>query len=87
MHLNLLGIAIFTWNSFLEELELVEVEHNEVSRTEDGHQHTQAAEEQGVEGAAERPPGAQAQESEEVYRGGEGGQHDAWSMTQNKSNN
>lgn len=46
-----------------------------MAAAEDAHQHAQAAEDQGVEGAAEGPPRAQAQEGEEVDRGGQGGQH------------
>lgn len=60
----------------MEELELVEVEDNEVSGAEDGHQDTHAAEEERVEGPAEGPPGAQEEEDEEVNRGGQRGQHD-----------
>lgn len=44
---------------------------------EDGHQHAHAAEEECVEGAAERPPGAQEEEDEEVNSRGQRGQHDA----------
>lgn len=61
----------------MEELELVEVENNEVSSAEDGHQDTHAAEDERVEGPAEGPPGAQEEEDEEVNRRGQRGQHDA----------
>lgn len=76
------GIAISRRNDFLEELELVEVEDDEMSSAEDGHQHTKAAKEQRVKWAAERPPCAQAQKGKEVHGRGEGGQHDACRTTQ-----
>lgn len=60
----------------MEELELVEVEDNEMSAAEDGHQDTHAAEDKRVKGPAEGPPGAQEEEDEEVNRGGQRGQHD-----------
>lgn len=61
----------------MEELELVEVEDNEVSAAEDGHQDTHAAEDECVEGPAKGPPGAQEEEDEEVNGRGQRGQHDA----------
>lgn len=69
------GITVPGWDGPLEELELIEVEHDEVTSAEDGHENAQTAEEERVEGATERPPGAQAQEGEEIDSGGEGGQH------------
>lgn len=69
------GITVPWWDRVLEKLKLVEVEHNEVTSTEDGHENTQTAEEKRVEGATERPPGAQAQKGEEIDSGGQGGQH------------
>lgn len=76
------GITISRRNDFLEELELVEVEDDEMSSAEDGHQHAKAAKEQRVKWAAERPPCAQAQKGKEVHGRGEGGQHDACRTTQ-----
>lgn len=63
--------------ALLDELELVEVEHDYMASAEDGHEHAQAAEEQRVEGAAQRPPRAQAQEHQEVGQGRHRGKHDA----------
>lgn len=64
----------------MKELELVEVEHDEVSGAEDGHQDAQTAEEERVERAAERPPGAQTQEGEEIHSGGQRRQHHTWNI-------
>lgn len=44
-----------------------------MSCAEDRHQHTEAAKEQRIKGATERPPSAQAQKGEEVHGRGEGG--------------
>lgn len=44
---------------------------------EDGHQDAHAAEDERVEGAAQRPPGAEEEEDEEVHGRGHRGQHDA----------
>jgi len=41
-------VIIVWWYGLLEELELIEVEDNEVSTTEDGHQDTHAAEDECV---------------------------------------
>lgn len=76
------GVAVPGWDELLEELELVEVENHQVSSTEDGHEDTQTAEDERVEGPTEGPPGTQAQEGEEVHRRGQGGQHDAWNSTE-----
>ena len=59
----------------MEELELVQIESDQVSRSEDGQQDAETAEQQGVEGPAPGPPGAQAQEHEEVHGRGQRGQH------------
>lgn len=48
-----------------------------MSSAEDGHQDAHAAEDERVEGAAQRPPGAQEQEDEEVNGRGQRGQRDA----------
>ncbi len=72
------GVRVSGRNGLLEELELVEVEYDEVSCTEDGHQDTQTAEEKRIERAAEGPPGAQAQEGEEIHTGGQRRQHHTW---------
>lgn len=69
-------------NSFLKELELVEVEDNEMSCAEYRHQHAEAAKEQRVKGAAERPPRAQAKKGKEVHGRSERGQHDTCRRTQ-----
>lgn len=47
-----------------------------MSGAEDGHQDAHAAEDEGVEGAAERPPGAQEQEDGEVNKRSQRRQHD-----------
>lgn len=47
-----------------------------MSGAEDGHQDTHAAEYEGVEGPAERPPGAQEQEDGEVNKRCQRRQHD-----------
>lgn len=70
-------VGVAGWDGLLEELQLVHVEHDQVARTEDGHEHTQAAEDEGVKAAAQRPPGAQAQEDQEVDGRGQRWQHDA----------
>ena len=69
------GVVVVGGNGFLEELELVQIESNQVSRSEDGQQDAETAEQQGVEGPAPGPPGAQAQEHEEVHGRGQRGQH------------
>ena len=55
------GIVVVGGNGFLEELELVQIESDQVSRGEDGQQDAETAEQQGVEGPAPGPPSAQAQ--------------------------
>lgn len=80
------GITVSRRNGFLEELELVEVENDEMSRTEDRHQHTKAAKKQSVKGAAEGPPCAQAQKGKEIHGGCEGRQHDSCRTTQSTIN-
>ena len=52
------GIVVVGGNGFLEELELVQIESDQVSRGEDGQQDAETAEQQGVEGPAPGPPGA-----------------------------
>ena len=69
------GIVVVGGNGFLEELELVQIESDQVSRGEDGQQDAETAEQQGVKGPAPGPPSAQAQKHEEVHGRGQRGQH------------
>lgn len=68
--------AVLWGDGLLKELELVEVEDNDVSSTENGHQDTHAAEDECVEGPAKGPPGAEEQKDEEVHSRGQWRQHD-----------
>lgn len=72
------GIVVVGRDCFLEELELVQIQSNQVSRSEDSQQDTETAEQQGVEGSAPRPPGAQTQKHKEVHGRGQRGQHHSW---------
>lgn len=56
-----------------------------MSGAKDGHQDAHAAEDERVEGPAERPPRAQEQEDDEVDKRGQRGQHDTCKH-QNKRN-
>lgn len=72
------NIAVVGPDGLLEELELVGIKYDEMTSTEDGHENTQTAEEELVEGLAERPPRAQTQEHKEVDGWRQRGEHDTW---------
>ncbi len=55
------GVAVVEADGLLQELELVRIKYDEMTSTEDGHEDTQTAEEELVEGLAEGPPCAQTQ--------------------------
>lgn len=70
-------VAVIGQGGLLKELELVEVEDDQMSGAEDGHQNTHAAEHQRAQGPAQGPPGAQEEEGEEVNSWGQRGQRDS----------
>lgn len=78
---SLPGGDIMWRNNLLRQRQLVEVEHQQVSSAEDGHHHTQGAEDEHAYVAAEHPPPNQAQERPEVHAWGERGQCDPWTHT------
>lgn len=59
-------IFVLRRDGLLKELELVQVQHDDVSGAVNGHQDAHAAEDEGVEGPAEGPPRAQEEEDGEV---------------------
>lgn len=64
---SLPGVDVIWRNYLLRQGQLVEVERQQVSSTEDGHHHTQRAEDEHAYVAAEHPPPHQPQEHAEVH--------------------
>lgn len=61
-------VSVCGRDELLKGRQLVEIEHEQVTGAEDGHQHTETAEGQQVKGVAQRPAGTEAQEDQEVHQ-------------------
>lgn len=75
------GVDIIWWYELLGQRQLIHIQSQQMSCAEDGHHHTQGAENQHADGAAEYPPPHQTKKHPKIHSGGERGQGDTCRRT------